>query len=432
MEDIQPADMKVLIINKTDVAGGAAIAAKRLVKALQKQGEGEYRFLVQESGDPESTAVPTTQSKTGKKINFARLALEKACFWPYEHSPAIRFQFSLANTGEKINQHPLVQWADVIHLHWLYQGFLKRSEMKKLLELGKPVVWTLHDFWPFTGGCHYPGNCDHFRLACGDCPFLKKPGKNDLSHRILAHKEKMYRTNPPALVGCSRWIAGMAKESSLGKNLRVDSIPNPIDTTVFKPVDRDQLRKKMDLPENALVILFGAARMDDPRKGLRYLVEALQLFHEKFPSQASNIVLMTFGHTAGLPDLPYRVNHRRVVSGDQAVAALYQTSDLFILPSLEDNLPNTVMESMACGTPVVAFDTGGVPEMVEHLRTGFLAVPRDPASLCEGIHQILIQQENSTMRKQCRMKTEQDYSEAVVAAKYDQLYKDLLNQQHSK
>lgn len=422
--------MKVLLINKTDTGGGAAVAANRLNSALRHQGI-DAKLLVQDANKNEAGIYPAGQGFRYRQKAFARFAWERLCFLPHEKNASVRFAFSPANTGMDISTHPLVQEADIIHLHWINQGFLSLATLRKLFSLGKPVVWTQHDMWSFTGGCHYAGSCLEFLEFCSYCPFLKKPAKKDLSAQIFAKKRKIYNSAPLHIVTCSKWLRTLSQESKLLRNKPFYNIPNPIDTDFYRPVDKLQAREKLGLPKDKKLILFGAANVNDPRKGMRYFIEALTTLGENFPVVTDNAELVVFGKmkNESAKQFPFKTHSFSFVSDPQTIVDLYNAADIYALPSLQDNLPNTVMEAMACGTPVVGFSIGGVPEMVTHQESGYLAQVKNSLSLATGIYETLFLSDIKQMGKNAREKTLQCYTEEIVANQYLEVYKKALNQQ---
>ncbi len=402
--------MKVVILN-TYLQGGAGIAAGRLQDALLQAG-------VQ--------AQLLSAASAGNRWPFYA---ERLSFIPFERDKSVRFSFSLANFGKNILQHPLVQEADVLHLHWINQGFLSLEGIQQLSKLGKPIVWTLHDMWAFTGGCHYSRGCDHFQQSCGNCPYLRKPSPLDLSQRIWARKQRLYPSDIQ-FVTCSEWLADVARSSSLLKNYPVRSVPNPINTTVFNTVSEEQRRNfwlsKQINPDKS-ILLFAAMNVSEERKGFRFLQEAMHLFKSQHPDFQLEIVVIGKVQPEMLAALPYPVHALGMIRDQQELAQIYGASDVFVIPSLEDNLPNTVMESLACGTPVAGFQTGGIPEMVGHLEQGFIAPQGDSQKLAEGIYWVLNRADTSVLRKQAREKVESHYANALVAKQYIDIYQNVLN-----
>ncbi len=402
--------MNVLLLN-TYAHGGAGIACRRLQGALRESG---------------LAADLLTADDLGNRWPFYA---ERLSFVPYEHDKSVRFSFSPANFGKNPLRHPLVQKADVLHLHWINQGFLSLKTIGQLAALGKPLVWTLHDMWAFTGGCHYSRGCERYKNACGDCPYLRRPGPDDLSHKIWLRKKRFF---PPGIrfVTCSQWLAGVARSSGLLRDYEVRAIPNPIDTTLFKPLrqaERDNFRAQKGISPAAFVLLFVAMNVNEKRKGFSFLSNALQYLHTQKPDLQIEIVVLGKPGPEALRTLPYPVHALGLVQDPAAMSRAYGAADVFVIPSLEDNLPNTVMESLACGTPVVGFDTGGIPEMTGHLQEGFIALQGDSQGLANGIYEVLKGEKPlDEYRKAARKKAETHYSNKIIAARYAALYREVL------
>lgn len=403
--------MNILLLN-TYRHGGAGVACRRLQGALQASGV---------------MANLLTADETGMRWPFYA---ERLAFVPYEKDHSVRFSFSPANFGKNLAQHPLVREADVLHLHWINQGFLSLHNIRQLGELGKPIVWTLHDMWAFTGGCHYSRGCEHFKNSCGQCPFLKNPSAHDLSHRVWQRKQHLFPKNI-RFVTCSEWLAEVARSSGLLRHFPVTSIPNPIDTAAFKPMtaaEIRQYRQDKGISPQAQVLLFAAMKVSEARKGFRYLQEALQILKTQKPGFQLEILVLGQAEPEALATLPYPVHALGLVQEQAQLVQAYSAADVFVIPSLEDNLPNTVMESLACGTPVAGFATGGIPEMVGHLSEGFIAPQGDSPTLATGIFEILQGQTPlEAYRRAARLKVEQHYANAVVAARYSSLYNNALS-----
>lgn len=419
--------MKVLLINTLENRGGAAIACKRLMKSLKKQGISA-KMLVRDKQSVDPDVVSISETKLKKKINGLRFVTERLVIWLTNcFSKKNLFAVSIANTGTDITKLPEVEEADIIHLHWINQGMLSLEDIHRLLELGKPVVWTMHDMWPMTGICHHARLCSHYTQSCGDCFFLKLSGKKDLSFRVFQKKlhmgyEKIF------FIACSNWLKSKAEISHLLKFSKIACIPNPLDTKLFLPLNKREVRKMLGLPLDKYYLLFGAAKMGDVRKGFEYYFEALQLLHRKMPQLSGKLELIFMGE-AGLElpaEIPYRAHFTGFLTEEKELADWYNAVDLFILPSLEENLPNMIMESMSCGTPVVGFDVGGIPEMIDHRINGYIACYRDSYDLMEGIIWCLLKANYSELSFQARKKVENSYPEEKIAVKYLNLYRTVL------
>jgi glycosyltransferase involved in cell wall biosynthesis len=418
--------LKVVLINKSDSVGGASVAAFRLTAALHNQ-HIDAKMLVSEGMDSVLVEV-ANKSYLSQQLAYSRLIGERIYFFPYEKSALERFSFSPANTGMDLSEHPLVKEADIIHLHWINQGFISLKGLQKLVDLGKPIVWTLHDMWAFTGGCHYNGACHEFLEGCGHCRFLKNPHANDLSAKLLLKKKSIYRNANIQWVTCSKWLKSLAVESTLARHKPCTIIPNPIDTVFYRPMDKNECREKLGLPKDKKLLLFGAANINDPRKGIRYLAEALEILHENFPVLHDKLELVVFGKSKKGEHLPFtfKTHFMRYVTDVKTLVQLYNACDAYALPSLQDNLPNTVMESMACATPVIGFKIGGVPEMIEHEKSGYLSEVRNALSLSTGIYETLFINDAEEMGMYAREKVLETYSEEKVANQYIEVYNKAL------
>ncbi|QKJ31549.1 glycosyltransferase [Mucilaginibacter mali] len=418
--------MKVTLINTSDAGGGAPAACMRLLKAL-RQNKVDANLLVQDkkTGDERVTStIRGLWSKLQAKYNFYA---ERVPFIIFNaDSKAVRFAFSTANTGTDISDHQLVTAADLLHLHWTSQGFQSINNLIALSRMGKPVVWTLHDMWTFTGGCHYAGDCDHYLHQCGHCWMLRDPEAKDISNKGWQRKMHLF-SDPDSVVfvTCSHWLADVARTSSLLQGYRIETIPNPIDTEMFLPMDNDALRVKWNVGTDKKIILFGAANILDRRKGMAYLVEALNDLR-KTHSDEVDIVVFGKNKSFDLAMLPFKVHDIGILTSQQDIAELYSLADVFVTPAIEDNLPNTVMEALSCGTPVVAFNTGGIPDMVDHMQNGYLAEYKSGADFAAGIRFVLDNPLASVLATNARNKVLVNFSNEIVAEKYTELYRSLL------
>ncbi len=420
--------MRVLLVNTSANTGGAAIACKRLLVALNKTTGVEATLLVRDP-DNQKWVVSTTHSPIKRILNFFRFASERLIFLFFERSKAVRFLFSIANTGEDISKHPLVQQADIIHLHWVNGGFLSLKSVAKLFKTKKPIVWTLHDMWLFTGGCHHSGDCNKYTQYCGYCPFLKFPFKYDLSFIIHRNKKNIFQhVNQFHVITCSNWLRLKAAESSLLKGFKIDTIANPINTDVFKPIDFVTCRQQLHLPLQKKYILFAAVNVTNRFKGYHEFLKSLELLNNKYPHLKNVLEILVAGRVkdanafTNLP-FPYRLLGSLT---EEKMIVLYNAIDIYVTSSLQENLPNTIMEAMACGKPVVAFQVGGIPEMVNHLQNGYLAEYKNFDDLAKGIYWALFEADYSILSKNAREKVINHYSEQNIALQYYALYRNMI------
>jgi len=269
--------MKVLLISTFETKGGAAVACKRLAVALQKQGV-KVSMLVRDKTTTDSfvsTVYTSPFKKFDSKVAFVGERIQ--IFLTNRFKRKNLFAISTASTGIRILNNPLVKEADIIHLHWINQGLLSVGEIKALIKLGKPIIWTMHDMWPVTGICHYSGVCLHYMKSCGDCKLLKMPFPTDLSYQVFTKKKDSFFGAGIQFVACSQWLLRKAEVSGLRYGNFFSSIPNPIDTEQYSPGDQTAARKVLGLPLNKKLILFGAFALSDKRKGFDYLIKATHL-----------------------------------------------------------------------------------------------------------------------------------------------------------
>lgn len=419
--------MKIVLVSKSSRIGGAAIACRRLLVALNKNGQ-DAKMLIQdmEKGD---SIISMTNSKMKKYMNFYRFAYERFLFFVRERSKSVRFLFSLANTGENIHNHMVLKDSDIVHLHWFNQGYISLKGLKKVFQSGKPVVWTLHDMWAFTGGCHHSGTCTRYIGQCGECPFLKKPSKYDLSYRIFERKKKVFDNAPLTVVTCSNWLAEKARVSTLFKNVQVLSIPNPIDTNLFRPTDKLVAKRSFNLKKDKKYLLFGAVNVNNYFKGFTYFRDALTGLVRERPDLVNELEVIILGRSSSaiLKEIPLKYFVIEAIKEESRMCELYNAVDWFVTSSLQENLPNTIMESFACGTPVIAFNVGGIPEMVEHKINGYLVEYKSIEDLEKAIIWALESADYNLLAVNARNKVLTTYEEAIVSSQYISLYGRLLN-----
>jgi glycosyltransferase involved in cell wall biosynthesis len=306
--------------------------------------------------------------------------------------------------------------ADIVHLHWA-QGVLFSPRLFMQL-CGKKIVWTLHDMNPFTGGCHYHVSCRRYEQQCGDCPLLISPSANDLSVQSHQLKRKFYPRLDLALVSPSAWLAGLARASSLFAGQSVSVIPNAHDTQLFRPRERQALRKAYDVSEDVFVVLAGVESLDNPRKNIECLIEAMVIFAEMYPDIPFELVL--FGGGEVVSDL-LCIRHVGSLESD-VLADWYNIADVFVHPSRLDNLSNTICEAQCCGTPVIAFDTGGSTEAFQNGVTGFVSEP-SAGALAQTIHQVFMS-DRVRIRDVARKFAVCQFEEQTIARQYSKLYED--------
>ncbi|MGF6906991.1 glycosyltransferase [Fusobacterium sp. PH5-44] len=383
--------MKILHISTSDKTGGAAIAAYRLHVALLKNGINSKMLVLEKTTDDKE--IFTVTLKKIFRIFLPRLMsfLEQMKFKKYKNRENM-IMFSQGKYGFNISKHPSIIEADVIHLHWINNGMLSIKEIKKISQLGKKIIWTLHDMWAFTGGCHYSGKCLEYENKCGNCKILSTNELNDITRKNFEIKKKYYQKMNLKLIGCSEWIGKCVRNSSLFREKEIKIIPNIIDKNIFKPIEKCICRNILNLDLQKKYILFGAINSNtDKRKGHHLLMEALKKLKLMKSTFNEEIEILIFGssHFLEADQIPFKIKFFGHVYDEITLALIYNSVDVFVAPSLEDNLPNTVNESLLCGTPVVAFKIGGMGDMINHLKNGYLAIPNNSTDLAFGILKFL-------------------------------------------
>ncbi len=416
--------MKVLLINTSERTGGAAIACNRLMDALKNNGV-KARMLVRDKQTDRLTVTALHPSiMLPVKFIYERLVI----FIHNRFNRKNLFQVDIANTGTDITKLNEFKNADVIHLHWVNQGFLSLSNLDKIIHSGKKIVITMHDQWYFTGVCHYSGNCNKFQTSCSKCDLLKGTFY-DITQSTFNKKQNIYKDANITFVSCSKWLGNIAKTARLTQGHKVVSIPNAIDTDLFRPCDKVEARKKCNLPTDKKLILFSSQRITDKRKGFELLVKACEIIKESNPSLASHIGVVVLGGQSDVvqSQLPFQVFPISYVSDQQQIVSLYNAVDIYVTPSLQDNLPNTIVEAMSCGVPCVGFNVGGIPEMIDHKQNGYVAEYRNAKDFANGIEWTLSQAQYSSLSESSRAKAEITYSQESVAHKYIEVYDNADN-----
>lgn len=416
--------MKTVIINSLDIEGGAAIAAHRLLGALSKSGV-EARMLVQRKlGDDPLVIGP--KGARARLVEEYRFRMD--CLPLRRYPDKGKELFSIANTVDTLLTKIEALDPEIINLHWVARGFLQIESIKNFT---RPIIWTLHDMWAFTGGCHYDGSCGRYINECGLCPFLKSTRENDLSRSVWKRKMDSWKDVDITIVTPSKWLAECAQKSSLFKERRVKVIPNGLDTDVFKPADKIEARKSLGLPLDKLLVLFGAVcSTSERRKGFHLLEPALKKVVQGELGKRVELVVFGTRRTGAGKDgeLSLPVQYVGNLSSEAKLASFYAAADVFVAPSLEDNLPNTISESLSCGTPVAAFNVGGIPDMVEHKKNGYLVKACDAKELGRGIEWIL--SDPLRLKKlgdAARAKAVKEYALDVQARRYLDLFKEIVD-----
>lgn len=414
--------MRVLHVNESDIAGGAARAAFRILQAQRGAGL-DARMAVNRahSGDWTVTAPDTLRERIS--ITVRRSMVQRATD---RLSQPCSGMASMALLRTRWPERFAALSAEVVNLHWINNEMLS---VRDIARVHVPVVWTLHDMWAFCGAEHYTQS---ERWRVGYTPQSRPVDARgpDFDRWVWRRKQRAWR-RPIQIVTPSRWLADCVRESALMRGWPVRAIPNPIDTSVWQPVDQRLARRLLGLPETAPLLLFGAmGGTRDPRKGYDLLVGALA----QMQGRIEGLRLVVFGERQPreAPDLGFPVHYMGRLADDPTLRLLYSAADVMVIPSRMDNLPNTGVEAQVCGTPVAAFDVGGLPDIVEPGRSGYLARPFESGDLAEGILWLLADPERrARMRVETAERAARIHDPSRVAGAYAALYEELLDVHHS-
>lgn len=404
----------ILVVNSFQKNGGAARAAYRTFLGLKKYyPSSRYLTLFKEASSID--VIGRYQWSPTGILAKIMIGLDRIPLYSYVHRNRTTFSTSFWANPLRI---PLSKFKpSIVNIHWIGVGILRVEELSKL---HCPIVWTLHDMWAFTGGCHYSGNCERFKIECGCCPQLNSQRERDISYSLVQRKLKVFEKINLTIVTPSRWLADQARSSKLMRNLRIEVIPNGLDTEIFKPLDKGATRAYLNIPMDIPVLLFGAQSLLDPRKGGDLLCELLTKIDFK-------CVLLTFGEghlpIENLPNI--KIQSLGSLTDDMSLALVYSAADIFLCLSREDNLPNTVAEALSCGTPCAAFDINGLPDMIENKVNGWLAPPFETNNLAEGLRWLAFHPEKEKLQQAARNKAIIEYSLERMTERYINLFSEL-------
>lgn len=392
--------MRVLLVNTSENAGGAAIACRRLMEALTLSGI-EVRMLT----------ASRWRGMWCKAVERVMLLPMMGFSWKKSWSIDVNW------LGTDITRTEEYEWADVVHLHWVNQGMVSLEQLRRMALMGKPVVWTMHDVWNATAVCHLTLDCQQFKERCAECP-MTWPA---LARHTWRRKQQLYDAAQIRFTTCSEWLRSQALCSGLMHNQDVTAIPNPIDTRIFHPADRMAARRDIGIDDmERPLVLFVAQYLNNPNKGARYLMDAMR---QLTACRDVGLIIMGSNGSEVAEALPgVKIYDLGYQNNAEHIARIYSASDVFVLPSLSENLPNTIMEAMACGVPSVGFRIGGIPEMIDHKGNGYVAEPRNAESLAEGISFCLSPSNRAALSAACTAKVELCYSQRAVAERFIQLY----------
>ncbi len=410
--------MKVIVVNHSDMQGGAAIVSLRLVHALQEKGVDARMLVIDKQSD--DTLVGVMGDKWRNKWNF--LAERLGVFLRNGMHRDTLFKIDTGSHGINIVNHPWVKDADVVCLNWVNQGTMSMKSIKQLGATGKPIVWTMHDMWNCTGVCHYSFECERYKEKCNSCPLLETQG-NDLSTTIQEKKRRLYRQVPIHFVAVSHWLAECCRSSSIMGDSQLSVIYNAFPINDF---DCSRLTGEIEgIPADKKVIVMGARRLDVEVKGFKEFIETTQYIARNKPELAQKIHFALYGdiHDRSLLDkIEVPCTYLGTISSTEQLSRLYRHSDIVLSTALYENLPGTLIEGQASGCVPVTFGKGGQADIVEHLKTGYIADYKNPASVAAGIEWAI---DCNVSREFLHAEVERKFAASKIAQQYIELFNKL-------
>jgi glycosyltransferase involved in cell wall biosynthesis len=412
------AGMRVLHFIGGELTGGAARGAYWLHEGLRRDGV-DSRILTNSRETYGSAHVASVnQSGTQRIVNAVRSRMDQLPVKLYRHRKTEIF--SPAMVGYDFKSHPLFTWADIIHLHWINGGFVNIGHLDAIK---KPVVWTLRDMWPITGGCHVAMDCTRYQTGCGQCPQLGSSSVRDLS-RITINRKKKNLPGNLTMVGISHWISQCARESSLFRERPVMTIHNNVNCQDFFPIDTASAKRILDIPVTKKVVLAGAQKGKHAWKGFNLFLQSLQHLEKE------NVLVLLFGETdeEELKKTGFDYKLLGTLNDLISLRVAYSAADVYVSPAVMEAFGKTIAEAMACGTPAVCFAATGPRDIVEHKTSGYAATPFDVEDLARGIRWVLAQADDPALGQRARQRVLAQFDTPVIAARYKELYTHLLTQ----
>lgn len=407
--------MKILHLAMHE-GSGAGRAALRLHQGLLLQKVDSSMLVSQQSWDIQAVVKLDNRTVVYKKIQGKLLGDYLSKIWGRNTT------FSINASPSLILNRIEAFYADVINLHWIGWEYLRIEDLAKLQV---PLVWTLQDMWPFTGGCHYNQTCDRYLDACGACPQLRSGKDTDLSRWVWQRKADAWKSLNLTIVAPSEWMADCARSSSLFRERRVEVIPFCLDTEKYQPIERQMARQSFNLPQDKQIVLFGAlSATQDERKGFHLLLPALQKLSQSGWRDKIELVVFGSSQPENPVDLGFKAHYLGSLNDDSLIKA-YSAADVMVVPSVQESFGQTASESLACGTPVVAFKATGLKDIIDHQQNGYLAKPYEKEDLANGIAWVL-EQDSLLLRQNARQKAIRAFALDIQARRYLSLYNEIL------
>lgn len=416
--------MKVLHISTSDRIGGAAIAAYRMNEAMNSNCI-ESRLLVMNKITTDLTVLSITDYKRKSSKFFYSLYYPLSFYLKRK----LLLPHGLFSLGFLHSYHLTlleeVQNADIIYIHWVNNFFLGIKELKRLLELGKPIIFFMHDMWLLTGGCHHAFSCTGFQYSCTKCPNIRRKSLKIIAKYGLQGKKRITRFNNLFIMCPSQWMSECVEKSVLFKNKERIVVPNMLNTSRFSFIDKTIAREILGLPLDKKMILFAAdGGTANIYKGWHFLKESLKLINE---SEVGLVILGNHLSYEECSELPYPVYSLGKISDEYTLPLLYNAVDIYVTSSLVEAFGQTIVEAQSCGTLVVGFNIGGIPDIITHKKTGYLAQPGSAEDLKNGICWALDNYDNEEMKIALRTSVKSKFSYKTVVKQHTDFWSKIID-----
>ncbi len=425
-------EIKVLTLSSKD-SGGAGGAARRIHEAILKAGADAVMIVLDKATNSDRVAelevpIPNLDRNQPSAQLFHAFNIIQSKLSNYPDKSNLEMFTSTESIVDYNELAPYIQQADIINVHWI-DGFFDYYNAPEAFK-GKHIAWTLHDMYQFTGGCHYALDCTNYIIGCNSCPQLVKDNsQTQLSQTSFNTKAQAYNNLDIHVITPSTWLGNCAKKSKLMCNMPLSVIHNPFDPDKIKPINQLKARNRFNIPTDKKIILFGADTVLRPVKNLKALITALSELCDDKTINKDEFQLIVFGQGKFNTDnIPFDIVQMGLIKSSEDITYLYSSADFLVLPSITDNFPNIMCESLACGTPVVGFNIGGLPDLIENNKTGYLAEAFDSSQFKKGIiWGLTTAYNNQEIRNNCRMKFENEVSEDIIAKKTLDLFNKIVN-----
>lgn len=401
-------------------------AAFRIHEAVKKQGVTSCFLALKKTSDNQDIKEIEVNKRERVVNKWIKLLDDEILKHFYRNRENVVFSSALS-TGYRITDYNEVIEADIIHIHWISAGFLALENIRELIRLNKPIIWTLHDKWLLTGGCHV--GCNRFYTGCGECKVLNSFRKKDYSNFTIRAKKKFFKNNNFYLIAPSRWMLNNIKNSMLFCENSCMRIPNTLNTNIFQKYTLEYVERQLGYKrEDKYHILFGADSIRIAYKGFGYFVKMLRLLEEEIHGLKDKIMIhLVGGDNEQVNDAlaGFEIKKWGFIKKQETMALIYNLVDVYVHTSVADNFPGMILESMACQLPVVAFDVEGISDLITHKKEGYLAKKANVRELLNGVVWCMNHQ-NSEVGKKGREKVENEFSEELVGTQYFELYKQII------